>query len=325
MKKPGDALDRVAAGDAGCSMPTLDHAPLPGTSSGDTDRVRDGCERKLELGKWGIDFSYDVWLLDPEDPDCTLIIIGWQSKKEIFMELMRSAKKNFIIFDYPGIGGNSSMPEKLHPFADEILLESVVLLLAGYPVNKVIGTSAGAVFILKHFEVFGNRALYVLSPVLTNSIKDSFLGLLFSVICWSQKTFKTALYHKFVNSKPVQGFWIRVVGEKSKRQKTLDYIKLGMENSHSVWTPAQFFQIMKNKVLVMGMLDSILDKKDFVFIIGVNDKLSGMELVKTKLSDRSKLRHLHLVDSNHVIELEAVAKLIEIIYAESQDCIMASE
>ena len=106
------------------------------------------CAKKLILKKWGIAFSYDVLFLDPLDKDYTLIIIGWQSKKEIFSELMQSAKKNFIIFDYPGIGGNSSIPETLYPYSDDILLESAVLLLSEYPINKVIGTSAGAAFLV---------------------------------------------------------------------------------------------------------------------------------------------------------------------------------
>jgi len=272
-------------------------------------------EKQLILKKWGIPFSYDVLFLDRNDKDYTLIIIGWQSKKEIFLELMQSAKKNFIIFDYPGIGSNSSIPEALHTFADDILLESVVLLLAEYPINKVMGTSAGAAFILKNFEVFENRDLYILSPVLSNSIMDPILKFIFIITLWIQKVFKIELYHKFVNSKPIKGLWLSIVGENSKRQITLDYIKMGMENSHSVWTPTQFFQILKNKKFVVENLDSILDKKDIVFIIGVNDKLSGLEPIKTKLSERAKLRYLYLIDSNHVIELESIAKLTEIIYS----------
>jgi len=276
-------------------------------------------ERKLNLKKLGIAFSYDVLFLDPNDKDYTLIIIGWQSKKEIFLELMQSATKNFIIFDYPGIGSNSSIPETLHPFADEILLESVVLLLTAYPINKVIGTSAGAAFILKNFEVFEHKDLYILSPVLTHSIIDSILKFAFNVIFLIQRVFKIELYNKFVNSKPIKGLWVSIVGGKSKRRKTLDYIKIGMENSHSVWTPAQFFQLLKNKKFVINNLDSILDKKDMVFIIGGNDKLADLELIKSKLSEKSKLRYLFLIDSNHVIELEAITELTGIIYPSKEN------
>jgi len=275
-------------------------------------------EKKLNLKKWGIAFSYDVLFLDPKDKDYTLIIIGWQSKKEIFLELMQSAKKNFIIFDYPGIGSNSSIPETLYTFSDEILLESVVLLLTEYPINKVIGTSAGGAFTLKYFEAFENRDIYILSPVLSNSMNDSILKVVFSIIFLIQNVFKIELYNKFVNAKPIKGLWVSIVGEKSKRRKTLDYIKIGMENSHSVWTPAQFFQLLRNKRFIIDNLDSILDKKDIVFIIGENDKLSGLELIKTKLSEKAKLRYLYLIDSNHVIELESIAILTEIIY--SHEC-----
>ena len=272
-------------------------------------------EKQLNLKKWGIPFSYDVLFLDRNDKDYTLIIIGWQSKKEIFLELMQSAKKNFVIFDYPGIGSNSSITEALHPFSDEILLESVVLLLTEYPINKVIGTSAGAAFILRNFEVFEHRELYILSPVLTNSVNDSILKFVFNVIVLIQKVFKIEIYNKFINSKPVKGLWVGIVGENSKRQETLDYITIGMENSHSVWTPAQFFQLLANKKHVINHFDSIVDKKDMVFIIGGNDKLSDLKLIKTKLSEKSKLRHLYLIDSNHVIELESITEVTGIIYA----------
>ena len=82
-----------------------------------------------------------------------------------------------------------------------------------------------------------------------------------------------------------------------------------------MWTPAQFFQLLKNKKFVTDNLDSILDEKDFVFIIGANDKLSSLQLIKTKLAEKSKLRHLHLVDSNHVVELESIAELTGIIFS----------
>lgn len=270
-----------------------------------------------ELNVCGIVHKY-VELTNNNSGEYILVIVGWQSFKEIFYPLIEKSGQNYLIFDYLGTGDNKVKPAKkiLQQFK-KLQIEFVKAILEKHKVTKVIGTSASTVFIASNPDLFAQqeRTIYLFSPQLLKTPIDFILYSAFKFIDLLERFSNKSVYTKIVSSSFVKTKWANIVGKNSRENITIPYVIKGMKMSQKYWTTNHFYSFFNSKAHIKNKLSMLCKQNRLIYVIGKKDNL--LDPVKTlnfikKYSIPGRYS-VYNVEGNHVLELEALEEVIPII------------
>ncbi len=270
-----------------------------------------------ELNVCGIVHKY-VELTNNNSAEYILVIVGWQSFKEIFYPLIEKSGQNYLIFDYLGTGDNKVKPAKetLQQFK-KLQIEFVKAILEKHKVTKVIGTSASTVFIASNPDLFAQqeRTIYLFSPQLLKTPIDFILYVVFKFIDLLERFSNKSVYTKIVSSSFVKTKWANIVGKNSRENITIPYVVKGMVMSQKYWTTKHFYSFFNSKAHIKNKLPMLCKQNRLIYVIGKKDNL--LDPVKTinfieKYSIPGRYS-VYNVEGNHVLELEALEEVIPII------------
>ncbi len=162
----------------------------------------------------GYNLSYHL-INKTEDNRYVLIILGWQSVKEIFSEVIEKSSHNFIIFDYPGIGDNKitfKESKKLFKRNLEIMVNALKYFRDNYEIDTYLGTSAGSVFLAKYADILPRGSKLILSsPQLFINTTDKVMFLMFNIFIFIETVFNFPAYKNFLNSRMMTSVWTKIV------------------------------------------------------------------------------------------------------------------